>query len=171
MWWMAAFILLELSWCSMVGLMETSSKRAYSIPESAAPRAPAPAAVHCWPVPPQERLKHSSVSVSVRSLGPGAHKVCLSPLSVSGGSGFDFKLKFAPSTILLGRLFCLWTWCVSSKSLQLCAAAAPAPTVLPGLLLWMWGISSQLLQCHAARARHPGMWSQVGLRKPQYEQS
>ena len=29
--------------------------------------------------------QHSSVSVSVRSLGPGAYKVCLSPLSVSGG--------------------------------------------------------------------------------------
>ena len=29
----------------------------------------------------------SSVSASVGSLGPGAHKVCLSPLSVSGGNG------------------------------------------------------------------------------------
>ena len=32
---------------SMVGLMVTSSKRAYVIPRSTAPRAPAPAAVHC----------------------------------------------------------------------------------------------------------------------------
>ena len=32
---------------SMVGLMVTSSKRAYAIPRSIAPRAPAPAAVHC----------------------------------------------------------------------------------------------------------------------------
>ena len=31
---------------SMVGLMATSSKRAYIIPKSAAPRAPAPAEVH-----------------------------------------------------------------------------------------------------------------------------
>ena len=31
---------------SMVGLMVTSSKKAYAIPKSAAPRAPAPAAVH-----------------------------------------------------------------------------------------------------------------------------
>ena len=31
----------------MVGLMATSSKRAYAIPKSAAPRAPAPAAGHC----------------------------------------------------------------------------------------------------------------------------
>ena len=32
---------------SMVGLMATSTKRAYAIPWSTAPRAPAPAAVHC----------------------------------------------------------------------------------------------------------------------------
>ena len=32
---------------SIVGLMATSSKRAYAIPKSAAPRAPAPAAVYC----------------------------------------------------------------------------------------------------------------------------
>ena len=32
---------------SMVGLMATSSKKAYAIPRSTAPRAPAPAAVHC----------------------------------------------------------------------------------------------------------------------------
>ena len=32
---------------SMVGLMATSSKRAYAITKSAAPRAPVPAAVHC----------------------------------------------------------------------------------------------------------------------------
>ena len=32
---------------SVVGLMVTSFKRAYAIPKSAAPRAPAPAAVHC----------------------------------------------------------------------------------------------------------------------------
>ena len=59
---------------SMVGLMVTSSNRAYAIPRSAAPRAPVPVAVHCWPVPPQKMLKHSSVSVSVGSLGPGAYK-------------------------------------------------------------------------------------------------
>ena len=29
----------------------------------------------------------SSVSVSVGSLGPGVHKVCLNPLSISGGNG------------------------------------------------------------------------------------
>ena len=68
----------------MVALMATSSKRAYAI---LTPRAPAPVAAHHRPVPLQEMLKYSSVPVSVGSLGPGAHKVCLSPLSISGGNG------------------------------------------------------------------------------------
>jgi len=75
---------------SLVGLMVTSSKRAYATPRSAAPRAPSPATVHWWPVSLQKTLKHSSVSVSVGSLGPGAHKVCLSSLSFSGGYGVWF---------------------------------------------------------------------------------
>ena len=57
---------------SMVELMVTSSERAYAIPRSAAPRAPAPEAVHCCPVPPQETLKPRSGSVSAGPLGPGA---------------------------------------------------------------------------------------------------
>ena len=36
--------------------------------------------------PAQEMLRHSSVSVSVGYLGPGVHKVYLSPLSVFGGN-------------------------------------------------------------------------------------
>ena len=39
------------------------------------------------PTPPQETLKHSSVSVSVGSLCRGAHKVCLRSLSISGENG------------------------------------------------------------------------------------
>ena len=39
-------------------------------------QSPAPAAVHCWRIPPQETLTHSAGSVSVESLGPGAHKNC-----------------------------------------------------------------------------------------------
>ena len=50
---------------SMVGLMATSSKRAYAILRSTAPRAPAHAALHYWPIPLQETLKHHSGSVSV----------------------------------------------------------------------------------------------------------
>ena len=75
---------------SMVGLMVTSSKRAYAIPRPSAPRGPAPAAGHCWPISLRETLKHSAVSVSVGFLGPGVHKVCLSPLTISGGFGFWF---------------------------------------------------------------------------------
>ena len=75
---------------SMVGLMVISSKKAYAIPRSIAPRAPAPEAVHCWPVPLQETLKHSSFQSLGGSLGPGAHMVDLSPLSVSGGHGVCF---------------------------------------------------------------------------------
>ena len=48
---------------TLVGLMVTSSKRSYAMPRSAALRAPAPAAGHCWPVPLQETLKYSSGSV------------------------------------------------------------------------------------------------------------
>ena len=84
---------------SMVELMATSSKRAYAIPRSAVPRAPAlgTEAGHCWPVLPQETLKHSSGSVSLGSLGPGVHKVCLSPPSVSSGFGVWFQTWFCPS--------------------------------------------------------------------------
>jgi len=81
---------------SMVGSMTTSSKRVYAInlvyARSTAPKAPAPAAVHCWLTSPQETLKHSFVSVSVGSLGPGTHEVCLSPLRVSGGYGFILNM-------------------------------------------------------------------------------
>ena len=72
---------------SMVGLMVTSSKRAYTIPMSATPRALVPAVDHCRPIPPQEMLKHSFVLVSVGPLNPGVHKLCLSLLSISGRNG------------------------------------------------------------------------------------
>ena len=43
---------------------------------------------------------------------PGSqwHKVCLSPLSISGQYGVDSKRACAPPTILPGLLLCLWTW-------------------------------------------------------------
>ena len=109
---------------SMVGLMATSSKRTYAIPT---PRASVPVADHHRPISPQETLKYSSVSVSVGSLSPGAHRVCLSSLSISGRNGVCSKCKFAPPTILLGLLLCSWTWVVSST-------AAPVPTIFLGFL-------------------------------------
>ena len=72
---------------SMVGIMATSSKRAHTYPSL----------LHPEPVPLQKSTadpylhspvdEHSLVSVSVGSLGPGAHKVCMSPLSNSGRNG------------------------------------------------------------------------------------
>ena len=121
---------------SKPGLMANSSKRAYATPRSTAPRAPAPAAVHYWPIAPQETLKDSSVSVSVESLGPGMPKVCLSPLTSLTGMVLDSKCDFAPAIILVGLL--LWPWCgVSLQScstatqpqLQNCTATTPAPTI------------------------------------------
>ena len=95
---------------SMVGLMVTSSKRAYAIPRSAAPRSPASAAGHGRPITLQQTLKHSSGSVSVESLGPGEHKVCVSSPSILAGVGFDSKLDFTPPNILLRLLLFPWMW-------------------------------------------------------------
>ena len=74
---------------SMLGLMLTSSKRAYATPRSAAPRAPALVAGHCSPGPLQETLKHSKAGSLAQSLwGLLVHsRFCLSLLSVSGGYG------------------------------------------------------------------------------------
>ena len=112
-------------WRLYGGLMVTSSKRACARPRSAAPRAPAPAAGHCWPVPPQEMLKHSSVWVSVGSLDPGAQKVCWVPWASLVDLGFDSKCDLTPPSILLW-LLCPWTWGISSQLLQHHAAPALA---------------------------------------------
>ena len=66
---------------SVVGLMVTSSKMAYCT------QSLCPTAVHCWPVLPQETLKHSSGSVS--------------------GS---WCAQFRPSYHLAGLLLCPWMW-------------------------------------------------------------
>ena len=87
---------------SLVGLMATSSPRAYAVPKPAASRAPAPVAGHCWPLPPQETLRHGSVSASVGSLGPGVHKLCLSPLSASSGYRVWLLTRFHSSYHLAG---------------------------------------------------------------------
>ena len=54
----------------------------------------------------QEMLKHSSGSVSVGSLGPGAHKVWGLWASLVG-KGFDSKYDFTPPTVLLRISFAL----------------------------------------------------------------
>ena len=63
---------------SMVGLMVTSSKRVYAIPKSGTPRVPS---LQQSTADLYLHRRHSNTvlfSVSVGSLGPGAHKVCLS---------------------------------------------------------------------------------------------
>ena len=73
---------------SIVGLMATSSKRAYAISRSALPRSPAPAAGPCRPVATQETLRHSRAGLaqSLWSLLV-CTRFCLSSLSISGGYG------------------------------------------------------------------------------------
>ena len=56
----------------------------------------------------QPRIGRSG-SVSGGSLGPGVHRFCLSPPSISDGNGFHFKCDFIPPANLLGLLFCPWT--------------------------------------------------------------
>ena len=73
---------------SVVELMMTSSKRTYATPRSAAPRAPAPAADHCWPILPQVTLKHSKVCLAQSLWGLLVHtRFCLSPSGISDGYG------------------------------------------------------------------------------------
>ena len=68
---------------SMVGSMVTFSKRAYSIPRSAAPRAPAPTEVRCRPAP-TERCSGTAVSQALGVSRSWWTQVCLSLLSISG---------------------------------------------------------------------------------------
>ena len=71
---------------SMVGLMATSSKKAYAIPRSAALRAPVPAAGHCCSIPLQEILKYAKAGLAQTLWGLlVSTRFCLSPPSISGG--------------------------------------------------------------------------------------
>ena len=93
---------------SMVGLMVTSSKRVYAIPRSTAPRAPAPVAVHQWPIPLQEMF--TVLSQSLWGLWVLECTRFVWALGVSlMGKGFDSKCNFAP-IILLGLLLCPCMW-------------------------------------------------------------
>ena len=96
---------------SMVGLMATSSKRAYAILRSVAPRAPAPTAGHCWPILLQETLKHSkAVWLSLCGVSWCAQGFVWALWASLAGMGFHPKCNFTPPTILLGLFLCPWTW-------------------------------------------------------------
>ena len=73
----------------------TSSKRAYAIPKSAAPRAPIPVAVHCSLVPPQEMLRQFSFNLCGVP-GSWCTQVCLSSSPLGMGI-FSEPLQCLPS--------------------------------------------------------------------------
>ena len=74
-------------------LMATSSKRAYATPRSAEA---------CWPVPPQETLKHSKAGLAQFLWGLLVCTGFVWALWVSlEDMGFDSKCDFTPPTILL----------------------------------------------------------------------
>ena len=85
---------------SLVGLMVTSSKRAYAIPRSAAPRVPDPVATTADPY----LLRRHSNTVPAQSL-LGLWFMVLTRFvwalwTSLAGSGFDSKFNFSPPTIL-----------------------------------------------------------------------
>ena len=113
-------------WQLYGGLMATSSKRAYAIPRSAAPRAPI-----LWKStadPYLYRTRSNTVlSQFLWSLWVLMHTRFVWALWVSlAGMVFDSKCSFAPPIILLGLLLCPWMWVISSQPLYHHAAATPA---------------------------------------------
>ena len=100
----------------MVGLMATSSKRAYAIPKSAAPSSSLllPESLPLWQSTADLYLhkRHSNTVLSqslwslwvlVHTRFVGVHWASLA------GMGFDSKGDFTPPTVLLGFLLCPWT--------------------------------------------------------------
>ena len=110
------------------------------------PRAPVPAADHCQPVPPQETLKHSSLSVSARSLGLVHTRFVWAPWVSLVGVGFHSKCEFTPSYHLAGAS-------LLPLDMGYLLTATPVPPVLLGFLWpWTWGISTPPVQRRTAVA-------------------
>ena len=99
-----------------------------AIAKSAAPRAPVPVAVHCWPVAPKEMLKHSSVSLCGF---PGSW--CAQSLFLVG-IGFDSKHEFTPPTTWLLFLW-PWVWGISSPPLTAPSSCSHHSLLQPLILL------------------------------------
>ena len=79
------FLVLRKFWQFCGGLMATSSKRAYAIPKTAAPRAPAPqqSTADLYLL----RRHPNTVCLSLCGVPGSCTQVCLSPLSTSGRNG------------------------------------------------------------------------------------
>ena len=66
-------------------------QRVYAIPRSTAPRTPAPATGHCWPIPLQKTFKNSKAGLSQSLWGLLVYtSFCLSPPNISDGYGLWF---------------------------------------------------------------------------------
>ena len=151
-------------WQVYGGVRPTSSwsllQEAYAILKSAAHTAPTPEAVHCWPGPLQETPKHSSVSVSVGSLGPGAIMSLVKwglilntihpsyHLAEGNGNRFQYSCLENP---MVGAWWATVHGVTKSRT-RLSDFASLHFIILLGLFLWTWGISSQPLQ------RLPSYW-------------
>ena len=95
---------------SMVGLMATSTKKAYAIPRSAALRAPAQQQSTADPYL-HRRHSHTGRAQSLWGLQVLLHTRLVWALRASlAGMGFKFKHNFTPPTVLLGLLLCPWMW-------------------------------------------------------------
>ena len=109
---------------SMVVFMVTSSKRAYAIPRFAAPRAPAPAAGHPWPIPLQETLKHSRYCIVIDYSPYTVHFILLTPLFFSWHFVYLNRphLFAFPNPLSSGHhLFILWMYnCISVFFFYVC---------------------------------------------------
>ena len=79
--------------CHILGRITGCYTNTWTSQVAHAPRAPAPAAGHCWPAPPQEILNHSKTgqTQSLWGLWILVHsRFCLVPLSISGRYGVWF---------------------------------------------------------------------------------
>ena len=104
---------------SMVGLTATSSKRAYATPRTAAPRDPAPAAGHCWPILCRRHWNtQRQVWLSLCGISWCAQSFVWALWASLVGMGFDSKWDLAPLTIFLGLLLCPWMWESFSDGIQ-----------------------------------------------------
>ena len=80
--------------------------------------APVSVGGHCWPLPPQETLKHSQAGLAASIVGitvPFRGSWCIEGLvgalqASLSGMRFYFKLDCAPPTFLFQLLLCPWTW-------------------------------------------------------------
>ena len=150
---------------SMVGLMVTSSKGAYTtgcVTQSSAPRSPAPAAGHCSPASSQETQTEFWLSLCGVSGSWCAQGFVWALRASLAGMGFDSKCYLSPPTILLGLLLCPWTWCIFFGGIQHflvdgCSAAivilefsqekmSTCPSTPPSCLCSRMGISLQTVE-------------------------